>query len=200
MWVIEETIQPRSWISVRDRIGQIIKDNLFYQYSVNYIDWLDCDVFVERWAPITTEETTLRPVICVSVESITPTNETLIDSDQLVTFNIMTHTSEPATPGKGSDENSSFSNQDISSVIHGIFSHPKLIKLGFPAPFIMRRRVSDIKFGKVDRKESYGLIVSIITLEVLFSQNEPVETGVPIAGYVTSMKMKDTNRGYKFEI
>jgi len=73
--IINTPLDSRSWILVRDRIGQIVKDELFNQAAITYNDWLNCDVFTERWAPVTPDECKDASLINITIKSITPENE-----------------------------------------------------------------------------------------------------------------------------
>lgn len=198
--VINEVITQRSWEFVKIRIAQIIKEELFNQAAISYNNWLDCDVYTERWSPVTPDECIDHSVVNISIDSITKTNETAIDSDVLISFGIVINTSMFANENGGSDTNSSERNQIVTGVIEGILMHPSYIRLLFPAPFIMRRRVSEIKFGTSNREESMGMTLSMITFEVLCSQDEPLENGVPFGGSFTSVKVNETEKGYKYQI
>lgn len=199
MPIINEIIAPRSWIQVRDRIGLIIADELFNQSAMTYEDWINADVYVERWRPITHEECLIKPLVTVGIESITPNSETWIDSRQNIQFSIMVHAAMKSTQNESNDVLSMFRNQDLTSMIHAILSHPQYVRLGFDLPFIERRRVGDIKFGQSNRQESLGLTVSIITLEVQVSQCEPMMTGIPIGGASTMFKLNETDKGFLYE-
>lgn len=199
MPIINEIITPRSWIQVRDRIGLIIADELFNQSAMTYEDWINADVYVERWRPITHEECLIHPVVTVGIESITPSSESWIDSRQSISFSIMIHTAMMSTQQESNDILSMFRNQYLTSIIHAILSHPQYVRLGFNPPFIERRRVSDIKFGQSNRQESMGLSVSIITFDVQVSQCEPMMNGLPIAGASTMFKLNETDKGFLYE-
>lgn len=200
MALINEIISPRSWILVRDQIGLILKTELANQAVITYEDYLDCDVYVERHSPITVEELINTSVVNVSIESVTPSNQTIIDSDVTIQFNIAITTSMPSDDTNGGDVNSGIRNQHTSSVIHGILSHPLYIRLGFTPPFIMRRTISEIKFGTPNRIDSTNVTMALISLEVVCSQNEPESNGIDIGSASTTFKLQETEKGYKYEL
>jgi hypothetical protein len=200
MALINEIISPRSWVLVRDQIALIITTELANQAAITYEDYLDCDVYVERHAPITTEELVNTSVVNVSIESVAPSNQTIIDSDVTIQFNIAITTSVPSNDTTGGDVNSAIRNQHTASVIHGILSHPLYIRLGFAPPFIMRRTVSEIKFGTPSRQDSINTTMALISLEVVCSQNEPESTGIDIGSAGTTFKLQETEKGYKYEL
>lgn len=200
MAVINAPIQFRSWYLVRDRVAAIVKDELFHQAAITYEDWKDCDVYTERFSPITLDEIVDTSVITVSIDSITPRNETAIDSDIETVISIAITTAMRATDQAGSDVLSMDRSQIIAGIIHGIFAHPEYIRLKFAPPFIMRSKVTDIKFGTPNRQESAGITMSLVTLTVLHSQDEPESTGVPFGSSVTGVLVNQTDKGYKYEI
>ena len=199
MPIINTIIQPRSWILVRDRIGQILKDELANQAAITYNDYINCDVYVERWSPVNLNECIDTSVVIVGIESIKPENSTWIDRDDVVQYSIVTTTAMAASPTNGGDVNAMMRNQEITGIIDGILTHPEYITLAFPKPFIIRSKVVDIKFGMQNRQESAGMVSSVVTLEVSFDQSEPESTTTPLSESLTSVKINDTENGYKYE-
>lgn len=198
--IIDQIIPSRSWEAVRDRVATILKEELFHQSAITYNDWINCDVYADRWKPVGIDECTDAPLINVTTESAVPTSETWIDSNVITTFNIVVSTAMSATAQESGDTLSSERTQAICGIIQAILMHPLYVRLGFAPPFIIRRRVSDIKFGVPERQESANITLGIVTFEVTHGQDEPTETGLPIGGYSTSVTVNETNKGLRYEI
>lgn len=198
MPVINVALDNRKWILVRDQIATILKDELYNQSVITYEDWKDCDVYVERWRPITEEELLDTSVINISIEQIGTERQTIADSSTALKVSILIHTAMPATEFTQGDENSSERNQIIASLCQAILQHPLYVRLGFAPPFIEHKEVSEIKFGKSDRLDSTNISVAMLTVDVRFGQGEPTETGVALALSTTVMKIDNDGDGYKF--
>lgn len=200
MPIINSPIASRSWELVRNRVAAIIKDELFNQAAITYNDWLNCDVYTERWMPVGIDECVDAPVVNIAIESITPINETWACSNLSIMFNILVTAGMNATQTENNDTRSFDRNQTVCGVINGILMHPLYVQLLFPAPFIIRRRVVDVKFGTPERQESAGITLGIITFEVVCGQNEPESTGIPLGSSITSVTVNQTDKGYQYEI
>lgn len=197
---INTIIPVRSSELVRDRIAQILALELANQAELMDDESIACPVYVERWIPVNVSECQTTSIVIVSIEDLEKQNQTVIDSDVMLTFSIQVFTAREATDENESDIESSLKNQRLAGIIDGILSHQYYISntLDFPKPFVMVMGVQSIKYGISNREESAGLSVANITYNVKVAQNEAVATGLEWTETTVVQKINDTNKGFKY--
>lgn len=198
---IGHIITPQAFEFIRDRVANILQDELDNQFLLSYDPSLDIGVEIERNTPF--DESDL-PAINVSVDAGTWANKHQGCTTGTYQINIDTVTSGSASPGKSGDSVSAIKGHRIAGLVRCILEDPQYKTLGYSTvppnkPFVVRVYCSDIKFGNSGAADANNQVTSRVVLTV-----EAIETAdliIPnlIEGYDTVVKMDNTSQGYFYQ-
>lgn len=191
-------IQPRAFERIRDRIGEILADELPVQAAIEYADELDAEVFVERFIPF---DKTEMPAVNVLVARGLYDNKAALKSDGTYTFNIDCYMTAKTQAGKNGDSESAIKLQKLMGVCTAILENRQYNTLGFAKPFISHTEVREINIANpVNNQDASSVIMGRITFIVRVP--ETVDAILPqlLAGYDTVMKLYLTDKGYTFSV
>jgi hypothetical protein len=197
---INHIITPQAFEFIRDRVAEILKDELDNQFLMSYDADLDVAVEVERSTQFDESE---LPALNVMIENGAWGQKHMGSSVGTYLINIDAVTSSPATPTQPGDSSSAMKGQKLAGKIRCILEDPQYKTLGFSVlapgkPFIVRVFCSAMQFGTNHGPDANNQSTSRVVLTV-----EAVETAdllIPklIAGYDTVVKMGNTSTGYAY--
>lgn len=194
---IENPIGPRAFAKVRDRIAEILIDELANQTAITYDEDLDATVFLERSSPFQHVE---FPCVNVCLSRGSFDNATILKKDGHYTYNIDCWTRAKSTDDDGGDTIAMLKLQKLIGVIDAILSDHQYITLGFERPFISRVQVDEISIAEPKRNEdASSVMMGRLTFVVRVPENVETLTGTLIQGYETHVKIGTTEKGYKYE-
>lgn len=198
MSVINTQIPTQSFELVRNRIAEILLDELSNQYDLSYDDGIDVtEVSVERFVPF---DITELPAVNVMLSRGMLTSHSAIHSDGTYTFYIDIHHSGKTTDENRGDTLAMVKVQRLAGMCRAILEDTRYKTLGFTPPFIMNRHVEDINFDVGNDQDMHNAVMARITFMVRVNENVPVITPTLLAGYETSVKLSTTDKGYIFSI
>jgi hypothetical protein len=189
-------IPPQSFELVRDRIGEILADEINNQFAIvtNNPD-LKATVWVERFFPF--DETEL-PAVVVMLAKGSYDGQTQIQADGTYTFNIDGHfRSKSKADGKG-DKKAMLNLQRLLGVMRGILDHPEYTTLGFQNPFVMKRHIKDISIADPNGNDVSAVVMGRLTFEVKVPEKYNLKVPGLISGYDTTVKLEETEKGYYY--
>jgi len=197
MAIIIGAIGQRAYELIRDRIGEILADELPNQSILNGNDPnLNPKVFRERFIPPSDEE---LPMVNVELAKGDYGLITAISQDGTYTYHIDVHTKSKTSGSARGDYKSASLCQRLTGVIHAILSDAKYRTLGFDRPFIEHVSVSDIQFATpTNGKDASSIMMGRLTFTVRVPESVEAYTPVLIDGYDTSVEMDETNEGYVY--
>ncbi len=195
MSVINEAIVTRNFEVVRDRIGEILADELPNQATLNSLTYLDATVWNERFIPFSYAE---MPSVNVSVLDKTLDSYTQYEDDQTVVFNIDIHMSAKTVGSERGDVRSMHRLQRLSGVVYGILMHNRYKTLGFaPNTIVMNRHVEKLSIGQPEEtNDATSVTMARITYAVRIADGTQTPEPVLIDGYQTQVQLEETDSGY----
>lgn len=191
---IVDTILPEAFEFVRDRIAEILVDELNNQYVNKGNYYAESRVFTERTIAIDKEEFPLINV-CVGTGSYSSQHQGQTLGDYVFFIDVHTnakHGSESA------DTVSSVRAQRLAGLVRAILENPIYKWLGFKAPFISRRYME--KFDIAAPKENDAMHSSMIRQYFHVSVAEvSILIAPPLAaGFDTAVHVNNTDQGYEW--
>jgi hypothetical protein len=194
MSVITTIIAPQSFEIVRDRIGEILADELHSQWILASLTTVEPTVWTERFVPFDKEE---LPVVNVSLEKGDYSNQDVLKSDGTYRFNIDCYTRAASTDTEAGDVLAVYKLHRLSGLCRAILEHTKYKTLGFVPPFIMNRHIESISLASpADAADATSVVMDRMVLVVRVPEYNGVFVPNLIAGYETSVKLDLTDRGY----
>jgi len=187
-------VTTRSFELIRDRIAEILANELPNQATLHVDANLNAPVFIDRIVPLHDEE---LPLVNVLMASGTYNSFTQTKQDGTYTFNVDIYVGSASSSIEDADVLSMRKLQKLSGVIQGILMHPNYVTLGFARPFIEHREVANISTGIPNN----NLDASSVTQARLELVVRVPETSVPmvpndIEGWQTQVFMGLTDKGY----
>lgn len=190
---INHIIQPRAFEFIRDRIGNILKEELDNQFNTYAVQEAKALVTIEGDKIV---DSTEMATILVAL------NEGNLDSDHpgssrgAMFFNIDCFCNAKSTDVADGAILASLKLQRLVGLVWAILSDEQYSTLGFAPPFIANRGVRKIKIGDPNEKDSLCSISARLIFEV--TANETTELFVPriLEGYQTKIIIGTSTSGY----
>lgn len=192
---IPAAIPTQAFELIRNRIAEILVDELPSQATLQGDSQLNATVYVERFVPF---DLTELPAINVSINRGAYSEHTQRSTDGEYTFNIDVHTSAKSTSTVRGDVLAQFRLQKMLGVCRGILEDSRYKTLGFAPPFIESRKVTAMEFAQPTEGDGTSSVVGRLTFIVRAPDRNGVVTPELIAGYDTQVKLALTNKGYIF--
>jgi len=194
--MITETIPKQSFEIVRDRIAEILANELPSQSTKNLDPFLDATVGIERMIPIDKTESPFINVQCGKGDYTLPTQ---ISRDGNYTYYIDCYLRGIATDNSPGDKDAQLKLQRLMGVVQNIMNHWEYKTLGWQPPVIARAYVNEINFP--DSKEflnAPNMIAGRLFYEVRIQETADPFQPLNIDSWTTVAKLGNTENGYIF--
>jgi len=193
-------IPPQGFEIIRDRIGEILADELVKQFTLHADPERNPDVHIERLGAFDKTELPAANVLYARSDF---GGNTAIDSDGKNQYHVDVYTNAKATAGERGDSKSMQRVSRILGIFRAILESPHYLTLGFAAPpgFIMRTKVLSIEIqDPKDNPDSKNTSMGRLTIQV--DAVETVEQIQPrdAEGYDTQVKLEETDKGFVYVI
>lgn len=195
MTLISGEIPSQGFEIVRDRIGEILAEELCGQYNLTQDDDFKVSVFIERSVAFNYSE---YPAINVTIEQGDLDGHYQGFTDGNYVFNIDVHTSGDSNKDKLGGAVSVVRNHKLMGRCRAIIENPVYKTLGFEPPFLMRRAITRMIFLAPEKNDSGHVATSRLSLQVKVSENTELLDALNIGSYRTSVKLSLTDLGYVF--
>lgn len=204
MAVINVQIPAQNFEIIRDRIAEIIVDEMANQAAMYYDDDLDIvgGVYVERTWPM---DATEQVIINVLTKGGRYDNIDLEMADGTYVYVIDTYVSRKSKPGVGIDEPDLPGDQlarkqmqKIFGKLRYIFSAPQYINLGFAPPFICNTHVQELLVKPGSEQDADNVMTCRLHLSVRVPETVELSEASLLAGYETQVRIEETEFGYQF--
>jgi hypothetical protein len=195
--VITVPIGQSSFELVRNRIGEILIDELAAQHTLSPIAGVtSAKVYIERFRSFDNVE---LPSVNVTIDADSFGHRTAVSGDGTVTYNIDCYTSAPTTSAIAGDTSAMARLHRLLGICRAILMDSRYIKLGFTAPFVMSRAVTQMQLSKpVEATDGLSLVMGRLVMTVRVPEQVSQDTLLEIAGYDTQVKLGLTEKGYIF--
>lgn len=193
---IQALIPPQAFELVRDRIGEILTDELENQV-LHYGNYdCDVDVYKERGVPLNLSE---LPMITVAFANGTYDGQTVIQSDGTYTFFIDGYYAAKTSEGGPADTMAMTKLNRLLGVCRAILDDAQYLWLGFEPPFIMSRHVSGIAILDPLTSSMPNMVMGRLTITVKVPELGYDYVPSLIEGYETMVRINTTDQGYKYQ-
>ncbi len=190
---INRVIEPENSELVRDRIGEILIDEIGNQVQLSYDPLIDATVYVERSMPF---DKTELPVVSVSLANGMFGNKSQREVYGTYAFNIDVFASAKSTKDSSGDTTSAFVLQKIMGICRSILEDPIYITLGFKPPFISRVWCSEMNIASTNKEDATNTAMGRLVFNVLVSEPSKGYRPQLIDGYETVIKIGNSSDGY----
>lgn len=192
---INTLIPPQRYELVRDRIGEILAEELLAQFGLHHNLAITPKVWIERFVPFNHTEV---PAVAVYVADGAYSGKDQISVTGHYNYYVDCLTAAASTTGDHGDKLARINLQRILGMCRAILENPVYRTLDFPAPMvgglaITAIQVSDPNERQEATNQAYGRLTLAVAVEELVSIEE---TGIPLAGSATTVTLHDTDKGY----
>ena len=197
MALINTIIEPSGTELIKHQIAAILKTELENQKALQS-DTFPVNVFVDRMVPIDKSEIL---VINVRFESLNPESINQHGSQENATFTVDTWAVAKQTSTKRGDLLSTNLRDKITFQIKAILQSNFYVTLDFVPGLVMSSNVQNIEPYEPNNNQDASFVsMARLNHEVRFYQNYKVEQGVLLTNNLTTVKLSDTDLGYKYEL
>jgi len=192
---IDEIIPPQAFENIRDRIAEILIDELNNQFVLTYNPEIDATVFVEKF--INFDETDL-PAINVSLGRGNTDNKNAMASDGSYRYFIDVYTRAKTSPSGPGDTLATKKAHKIMGLVRYILEHPEYVTLGFARPSILNTLLESMSFQDPTEKDGNNIVMGRSVFMVKATESENLIVPNLIEGFETSVKIDESSVGYVF--
>lgn len=186
-------IQPRAWETIRDRLAEILADEINNQIDLNYLAEINPEITLERSGFDMTD----TDIVNVSFAQGRPDNKDITGADGSYLFNIDAYTKAKTTDDAGGDQIATLKVQTILGLIESIMDHPIYKTLGFQAPYISRVWLGETNVAQMGKNDQKNIAMGRVQVNVKVFENHILKTPTIAAGFETSFTIGDSTKGYK---
>lgn len=191
---IETAISPQNYELIRDRIADILIDEIEGQKAIGNDIKLN-KMFIENHLPI---DHTNLPAIVVSFGKAGYQNRSQISVEGNYDFYIDVISKGVANDDVNGDTRAAKNVQKIMGIIRTVLQSPMYNTLGFDKPFICTTSITEITFGTVQEKDEKNIQMGRMTFNVIVPEGLKFITPVLIYEFITQVKIGESQSGYMF--
>lgn len=195
---INSVIPSQNFEAVRNRIGEILADELANQYTLAGDDDLNVDVYIERSVPLAWNK---MPAVNILLSRGPQDNQHQGAADGTYVFNIDCYASAKSTDDENGDALAATKVQKLVGVCRYILEHTAYRTLGFAPGFIGNKKVEEIQFQDPENtQDATSTAKGRIVFSVRVQETTTLLDADLIAGYDTVVKLGETEEGYRWSI
>jgi len=196
MSIITNPITPQSFEIVRDRLGEILDQELSSQAILTDDDRLDAAIYLQRSKEFTANE---LPAVNISLDNGVYTNHQRGVSDAIYTFHIDCYAAAEDSESATGDILASLDMQRLLGVCRSILSNPVYRNLGFAAPFTNRVTVTGLTLLEVKTTEESSIAGGRLSVDVAVQETTALLNAAISDGHTTKIQLGTTLKGYQYE-
>jgi hypothetical protein len=197
---IDVQIPRQGFEVVRDRIGEILADELYNQLlmSGNYL--FDLRVWVERFVAIDKTEV---PCINVVYSNTDYSGSPVINNNGANEYYIDCYARAVTTDDERADQAAMIKLQRLMGVCRYILTDPKYVTMGYAigtgySPFIKRRYIKKMIIDEPGQYDATSSVRGRIVFAVEFNETYSLITPPPLTDKSTILKLNETDKGYYY--
>ncbi|MBC7486103.1 MAG: hypothetical protein H7282_05075 [Cytophagaceae bacterium] len=189
-------IPPQGFEIVRDRIADILIDELASQAVLCADPELNINVFLERFNTLDKSE---FPAANIALATGAYDNENMKTVDGTYTYYVDFYSSSKTTTER-SDTLANKKLQKYLGKARAIFKNPVYKTLGFAPPFISKVTVATLDINPpTPTNDADSSVEGRLSITVRLVETTELIEAVLIAGYETKIKIGETNKGYYYK-
>jgi hypothetical protein len=193
---IDFIIPSRNFELIRDRVAEILTDEIANQYVLSQDDDINASVWGERTNPF---DKTECPAINICLSNATYLNKHQGSFDGTYIFNIDVFSNSKAKADQPGDKSAALKCQRLLGLCQSILENPIYKTLGFSPGFISRVFTNDLNLAVPEKDDALNTMWGRLTFHVVANETSTLLTRGLIAGYETSVKIENTNNGHQYK-
>lgn len=194
MPLINTIIPVQAFERIRDRIAEILLEELTNQAQLTGDLDIQAKVFLERSVPF---EKTSIPAVNVCFIGGTYGGQTAIHTEgNTYNYAIDVHHAAKSTQNDPGDSLSAFRLHKLLGKCRAILEDPRYKTLGFEAPFIMNRHVQRVDIADYKEGDALSMGMGRLTFAVRVAENADLIVPELIDGADTVVKLGNTDKGF----
>lgn len=198
MSLLTGIISPHAFEIIRDRIGEILADEIANQYTLTSDEDLNLgEVWIERFVPFDKEE---LPTINVSLASGAFSGQTQKHTDGVYTYFIDVYTKAKTSETDRGDVLATIRLHRLLGVCRAILENPQYKTLLFTAPFIFNRHFESLSIAEPGTQDAVSSIQGRLTFSVKAIETNELITPILLGIHDTRVKLNLTDKGYFYSV
>lgn len=192
---IPGVILPQKFELIRDRIADILIDEIEGQYDYTEDEDLNLAVSVERVIPI---DNTEAPLINVSLARGSYDNKNAVTVDGTYNYHIDVYTNAEEEEEVKGDYAAAAHGQKLLGVCRSILENSIYNTLGFSKPSISHVSVSEITIAEPAKSDALSHYMGRLLLSVRVAESTNLKPIQLVSTYETRIKIAETQKGYYY--
>jgi hypothetical protein len=196
---ISKIIPEQNFETVRNRLANIFIEEIENQANYTGDTDLAISVGIEQKIPLDKSE---LPMMNIGIAQGNFNNKSVSDSTGVFAYNFDFFCDKENTDDLKGDTSAALWASKIAGKAIAILSNDVYRTLGYDQKVggIERVQVSSMTIGDVNSSDARHSVMSRVVVTVTFNQNTPLLDANLLEGFDTSVKMGESNAGYKYRI
>lgn len=197
--IITNIITSRNFELIRDRIGQILAVEIANQSTLQTNTAINAEVYNERIVPF---DKTDLPAINVSFAMGDYSAKYANKTDGIFTYNIDVYAKAKTKVNELGDVVSTSNLHKVIGIIQYVLSDARYNTLLFAPPSLSNTMVQSIKIAdnKTDEQDATSMTMGRLIFNVNCNDFIVLKDAINLENSITSVKLAETNKGYKWEV
>lgn len=196
--MIPYQVPSQSFEIIRDRIGEILKNELANQANIYSDPELNAGVFIERMIEVSQGELATRSVVNVYLDSGDFETIDVQQENGEYKFVIQAFVKAVANQQGSGDQYAMIKLEKLLGRCRGIILDTAYLTLGFARPFINRRRFVQINILNPGKQDTANLMTGRLVLHVIVNDAVPQIEPSDLGSFQTRVRLADTEFGYEW--
>lgn len=190
---IINVISSRAFELIRDRIANILIDELGNQFTLTSDENINASVALESWVA---NDKTEFPLVVVLVAKGDYGNKFQGNTHVAYSFNIDVYTSAKTTSVVRGDLAAAKNCHKLLGICSYILESQFYKTLGFTPPFISRTYFQEMNIAEPGKQDADSTMMGRLVFVVEVPETTQLATPTIMTGYETTIKIEDTDLGY----
>ncbi len=193
---INQIINTQQFEFVRDRIFEILLDEIENQFILTGDYNLSISGFIERNSPI---DKTELPAIVVSFAKADYNNKNQGNVDGTYLFHIDCYTNAKNSNGIDGDYLAQKNVHQLLGLCRAILEDPIYKTLGFTPPFVIKSAIIDLNIASGNKEDAMNTSMGRLGFSIMVNESSKLISPTIIESYLTSVKIDNTGKGYFYK-
>lgn len=193
---LNKPIPVSAFIALRDKISEIITNELAYQLTTTSDNDYKVKVMIERNTPI---DMTDFSTVVIGCDKVSYDSKHQGSKRGDATFNIDVYTNAASNASNPGDLRAAMKLHKLTNSINFILEDPVYKFLDLPVGIVLSSLISDVTFSGYDKQDNINSCYARMTFDIKFNENPTLLAGIHLTTTTTQVTFDTGTSGLKYQ-